>query len=198
MADLGSIEPELDEEGDIVPPDRGGLPSDSKLLRAVRRLNHPDTTPEQREKYIRWMRKATRARLREMGALVQETPQFAVGEWMASRIGSRAGVPRTVAVCVMVHGTHVVGWETAGPGRRRCGAVHRDRPHQRRALGQGIQHRPCRRRSCASTGAGVTPEQLDQAWRVICEVKMTPVQGHALVELMNFAAACAAAPGTLN
>lgn len=115
MADLGSIEPELDEEGDIVPPDRGGLPSDSKLLRAVRRLNHPDTTPEQREKYIRWMRKATRARLREMGALVQETPQFAVGEWIASRIGSRAGVPRTVAVCVMVHGTHVVGWETAGP-----------------------------------------------------------------------------------
>ncbi len=116
MGDIGSIEPEIDEEGDAMSPGQPGMPDNRKLVRAVRRLDHADTTPEQREMYIRWMRRATRAMLRDAGALPPAVPEFVAGDWLASTIGVRDGVPRSVAVCVLVHGSDVIGWETIGAG----------------------------------------------------------------------------------
>ena len=114
MDAIGNVEQAKDEDGDAIAADRGGLPDDRKLARAVRRLDHPDTTPEQREKYIKWLKRATRAMLQESGALSPPTPDFAAGDWIASTIGIRDGVPRSVAICVLIHGAEVIGWETSG------------------------------------------------------------------------------------
>tara|TARA_R110002110_G_scaffold70288_2_gene188755 strand:- start:228 stop:692 length:465 start_codon:yes stop_codon:yes gene_type:complete len=115
MVSIGRVVDVLDEDGDVVEPGRGGLPSDVKLLQAVRRLDHPDTTTEQHEKYVRRLRRATRELLSERGVIGRDVPGFVRGDWLASSLSVRDGVPRSVAVCTLVHGVDVIGWETSGP-----------------------------------------------------------------------------------